>query len=51
MAHPRNVEMTFALAIEILLPQIAVPAFEKNGEKAKFVFVAQSHRGELRVVR
>ena len=34
--------MAFALAIEILLAQIAVPAFEQDGEKAKFVFFAQS---------
>ena len=37
--------MSFALAIQILLAQIAVPAFEQNGEEAKFVFFAQSHRG------
>ena len=47
--HARNVEMALALAIEILFPQIAVPAFEQNGEETKFFFFAQSHR-KLRVV-
>ena len=47
--HARDVEMAFALAIEILFPQIAMPAFEQNGEETKFFFFAQSHR-ELRVV-
>jgi hypothetical protein len=41
--------MALALPIEILLPQIAMPAFEQNGEEAKFFFFAQSHR-KLRVV-
>ena len=49
VSHARDMEMTFALAIEILFPQIAVPAFEQNGEETKFVFFAQSHR-KLRVV-
>ncbi len=48
--HAGNVEMALALAIEILFPQIAMPAFEQNGEETKFFFFAQSHR-ELRVVR
>ena len=47
--HARNVEMALALAIEILLAQIAMPAFEQNGEETQFFFFAQSHR-KLRVV-
>ena len=38
--HPGDVKMTLALAIETLFAQIAVPAFEQNGEEAKFVFFA-----------
>ena len=48
MPHARDVEMAFALAIEILFPQIAMPAFEQNGKETKFFFFAQSHR-ELRI--
>ena len=29
--HPGNVKVPFALAIEILLPQIAMPALDQNG--------------------
>jgi hypothetical protein len=29
--HPRNVKVAFALAIEILLAQITMPALEQNG--------------------
>ena len=47
--HAGNVEMPFALAIQILFAQIAMPAFEQNGEETKFVFFAQRHR-KLRVV-
>src|SRR5204862_8008652 len=38
MAHPRNVEMSFALAIQILLAQIAVPPLEHAREETKFIF-------------
>ncbi len=50
VAHAGNVKVSLPLAIEILFAQIAVPAFEQDGEKAKFVFVAQGH-WKLRVDR
>ena len=50
VAHPGNVKVPLALAIEILFAQIAVAALEQDGEKAKFVFVAQGH-WKLRVGR
>jgi hypothetical protein len=37
-------EVTLALAIKILFPQIAVPAFEQNSEETKLFFFAQRHR-------
>ena len=49
MAHAGNVEVPFALAIQVLLAQIAVPAFEQDGEKAEFIFFAQRHGKKLRV--
>ena len=30
VAHPRNVKVTFALAIEILLAQVTMPALKQN---------------------
>src|SRR5947209_1571964 len=42
MSHSRNVEMSFALAIEILLAQIAVPALQQDREQAQFVFSIKS---------
>jgi hypothetical protein len=36
--------VALALAIEILFPQIAMPAVEQNGEETKFFFFAQRHR-------
>ena len=50
VAHAGNVKVPLALAIEILFAQIAVTALEQDGEKAKFVFVAQGH-WKLRVGR
>ena len=44
MSHAGNVEMPFALPVQILLAQIAVPALEQDREESKFVFLAQSHR-------
>ena len=41
VSHPGNVEMPFALAIQILFAQIAVAAFEQEGEEAQFIFFAQ----------
>jgi len=40
MSHPRDMKMSLALTIEILLAQITVPALEQNREEAKFVFLA-----------
>jgi hypothetical protein len=38
-------EVAFALPVEILLTEIAVPALEQNGEEAQFIFFAQcGHR-------
>ncbi len=37
VAHAGDMEMAFALAVEILLAQIAVPAFEEQSEEAEFV--------------
>jgi len=31
MPHPGNVKVAFALAIEVLLAQITMPALEQNG--------------------
>ena len=42
MSHSGNVEMSFALAIQILLAQIAMPAFEQDREQAQFIFFAQN---------
>ena len=42
VAHPRNMEVALALAIEILFPQIAMPAFEQNGEETKFFFLLRA---------
>ena len=45
VAHPGNVKMPFALAIQILLAQIAMPALEQDGQEAQFIFFAQGgHR-------
>src|SRR2546423_694651 len=41
VAHSGNVEMSFALAIEILLAQIAVPALEQDREQTQFLFFAE----------
>jgi len=38
------VEVALALAIEILFPQIAMPAFEQNAKETEFFVFAQSHR-------
>jgi hypothetical protein len=40
MAHAGNVEMAFALAIQILLAQIPVPALEQDREKTQLIFFA-----------
>jgi hypothetical protein len=42
MAHAGDVEMAFALAIQILLAQIPVPALEQDREKAQLIFFADS---------
>ncbi len=34
--------MPFALAIQILLAQIAMPAFQQDGEETQFIFFAQN---------
>ncbi len=41
MPHAGNVKVTFALAIQILLAQIGVPALEHDLEKAQLIFFAQ----------
>src|SRR6185437_13032211 len=41
VAHSRNVEMSFALAIQILFAQIAVPALEQDREQTEFLFFAE----------
>ena len=46
MTHPGNVEMTFALAIQVLLAQIAVPALEQDRKQTQFIFLAE--RGHCR---
>jgi threonine synthase len=49
VAHAGHVEVTFALAIEILLAQIAVPALEKRRKKSQFLVFAQL--GHKQVIR
>lgn len=39
--HPGNVKVTFALAIKILLAQIAVPALEDDREQTQFILFAE----------
>jgi hypothetical protein len=39
--HSRNVKMPFALAIQVLLAQIGMPALEYDCEKAQLIFFAQ----------
>ncbi len=39
--HARNVEVAFALAIQILLAQIRMPALQHRGEKPQLFFFAQ----------
>src|SRR5205085_12493681 len=46
MTHPGNVEMAFALAIQVLLAQIAVPALEQDRKETQFIFFAE--RGHCR---
>ena len=41
MPHSGNVKVAFALAIQILLAQIGMPALEHDREKAQFIFFAQ----------
>jgi hypothetical protein len=45
VSHSRNVEMTFALAIQILLAQIGMAALENRGEKSQLIFFAQGGHG------
>ena len=48
VAHSGNMEVSFALAIQILFAQIAMPAFEQDGEEAQFIFFAQNGHREWR---
>jgi hypothetical protein len=43
-------KMTFPLAIEILLAQIAMPALQESGEKAQLIFFAQNGHVEAWMV-
>jgi hypothetical protein len=43
-------KMTFPLAIEILLAQIAMPALQESGEKAQLIFFAQNGHVEALMV-
>ena len=45
VAHAGNVEMPFALPVQVLLAQISVPALEDRGQQSEFIFLAQ--RGHL----
>jgi hypothetical protein len=50
VAHPGHMKMTFPLAIEILLAQIAMPALQESGEKAQLIFFAQNGHVEAWMV-
>ena len=41
VSHPGDMEVAFALTIQILLAQIRMPAFQHGGEKPQFFFFAQ----------
>src|ERR1051325_6499324 len=41
VAHARHMKMAFALAIEVLLAQIGVPALEHQTKKAQLVFLGE----------
>src|SRR5438067_6283419 len=48
VAHPRNVKVAFALAIEILLAQVTMPALKQNRSESQFLFPGQFwHRPTL----
>ena len=49
MSHAGNVEMSLALAIQILLAQIAVPTLQNRGQQLQLVFFAQrGHFGNIK---
>jgi hypothetical protein len=50
VAHSGNVKMPFALAIQILLAQIAMPALEQDREQTQFVFFIKSGHPETVMV-
>jgi hypothetical protein len=51
MAHPGNVEMAFALPIQILLAQIPVATLEQDREKTQLIFFADvGHVGSANVL-
>jgi hypothetical protein len=43
-------KMALALAIQILLAQISMPAFQEQSEEAEFIFFAQSGHVRMAVV-
>jgi hypothetical protein len=43
-------KMAFALAIQILLAEISVPAFQEEREEAEFIFFAQFGHGQSLMV-
>src|SRR6478735_4317425 len=46
--HAGDMKMTFALAVEMLLAQIAMPALEQDRQKSQFFFPVQfRHRSTL----
>jgi hypothetical protein len=40
--HAADVEVSLALAIQVLLAEIAVPALKEDGEEAQLIFFAES---------
>src|ERR1043166_364281 len=38
VSHPADVKMSFALAVKVLLAQIAVPTFQQDCQETQFIF-------------
>ena len=49
MAHAGNVKVALALAVEILLAQIAMPALEQDRKESEFLLLGQRHRQGMAV--
>src|SRR5205823_4905446 len=47
MPHPGNMKMAFALAIEILLAQITMPALKQDGQKSQLFVSAQFRHRQI----